>query len=77
MSAYLEPVNGAAVDKRWELAQAIAKGIANGTEGHHNVQVLPTALHKEGKQSQWAKLQILIASLGNGTNCLKREGAKG
>lgn len=46
---YLEPVNGTAVDKRWKLAQTISKGISDRTEGHHDVQVLSTACHKEGK----------------------------
>lgn len=70
---YLEPVNGTAVDKRWKLAQAISKGIPNGTEGHNNVQVLSTACHKECEKSQRAQLQSLIASLGNGTYCLEKK----
>lgn len=71
---YLEPVNGTAVDKRWKLAQAISKGVSNRTEGHNNVQVLSTACHEEGEQSQRTQLQILITSLGNGTYRLKKEG---
>lgn len=67
---YLIPVNGTAVNKSWELAQPISKGISNRTECHNNVQVLFTACHKEGKQSQRAQLQVFITSLGNGTYCL-------
>lgn len=70
---YLEPVNGTAVDKRWKLAQAIPKGVSNRTEGHNDVQVLSTARHEEGKQSQRTQLQILIASLSDGTYCLQKE----
>jgi len=69
---YLIPVNGAAVNKTWKLAKSISKGISNRTEGYNNVQVLSTACHEEGKQSQGAELQILIASLGNGTYVLEK-----
>lgn len=70
---YLKPVNGTAVDKGWKLAQAISKGVSNRTEGHDNVQVLSTACHEEGKQSQRTQLQILITSLGNRAYCLEEE----
>lgn len=70
---HLEPVDGTAVDERWKLAQAIPKGVSNRTEGHNNMQVFFTAIHEEGEQSQRAKLQILISSLGNGTYCLRKE----
>ncbi len=73
MLMYLEPVNGAAVDKRRKLAQSISKGISNRTEGHNNVQVLSAACHEEGKQSQRAQLQILITGLGKWTYCLGEE----
>lgn len=70
---YLEPVNGTAVDKRWKLAQAIPKGVSNRTEANNNVQVLSTAWHEEGEQSQRTQFQIFITSLSNGTYCLKKE----
>lgn len=46
---YLEPINSTAVNKRWKLAQAITKGVSNGTEGYNNMQVFPTACNKECK----------------------------
>lgn len=69
---YLEPVNGTAVNKRRKLAQAISKGVSNRTEGYNNMQVLSTACHEEGKQSQRAQLQVLIPPLGNRTYCLEK-----
>lgn len=35
------------------------------------MQVLPTPIHKVGKQSQRAELKVLVASLGDGANSLR------
>ena len=70
---YLKPVNGTAVDKRWKLAEALSKGISNRTKSHNNVQVLSTAGNEEGKERQRTQFQILITTLGNGTDSLKKE----
>ena len=35
----LEPIDGAAVDERWEHPQTVAEGISNWTHGKHNVEV--------------------------------------
>lgn len=70
---YLEPVDGAAVDQRWKLAQAVSEGVPDRTKGHNDVQVLPAASHKEGKQSQRAQLQVSITGLGERTHCLQEE----
>ena len=67
---YLKPVYSAAVDERWKLPQAISKGVPDGTKCHNNVQVFPTAANKEGKESQRAELQVVVTSLGNGTDGL-------
>ena len=67
---YLKPVNSATVDERGKLPQAISKGVPDGTECYHNVQVFPTAAHKEGKESQGAELHIVVTSLGDGTDGL-------
>ena len=42
--AHLEPVNGAAVDKGWILAQALPKGTSNGAEAEHHMQVRTAGL---------------------------------
>ena len=34
---YLEPVNGAAVNERWELSESVSEGISYRTEGYYNV----------------------------------------
>lgn len=70
---YLEPVNGTAVDERRELPQAMSKGVSNRTEGDHDVQVLLTASHKKGKQSERTQFLILMGSLGNGTQRLQKQ----
>ena len=46
MQLYLEPVNGAAVDKGRVLAQAVPEGIADGAETQHHMQALLALLHK-------------------------------
>ncbi len=58
---YLEPVNGAAVDKGWVLAQPVPEGIANGAEAQHHMQALLALLHKEAPQFHRA-LQSKLAS---------------
>lgn len=61
MCADLEPVNGAAVDQGWVLAQAVAEGIANGAEAQHNMQPLLALLGEEAPQLHRA-FQAQLAS---------------
>jgi len=60
-TSHLEPVNGAAVDQGWVLAQAVPEGIANGAEAQHHMQALLALLHKEAPQFHRA-LQPKLAS---------------
>lgn len=53
-ASYLKPVNGAAVDKRRVLAQAVPEGIADGAEAQHHMQALLALLHKEAPHFYWA-----------------------
>ena len=34
------PVDGAAIDERWELTEALAESIANWAEAQHYMQIL-------------------------------------
>ena len=70
---HLEPVNGAAVDEGRELSQPVSEGVANRTEGYHDVQVLSAPVHEEGEQGQWAEVRVLVASLRYWANCLDKE----
>ena len=51
--AYLEPVNGAAVDQRWEHSQSTSERISDGAHGQHNVQILLHSLDEEVVHCQW------------------------
>lgn len=43
----LEPVDGAAVDERWEHAQSVSKRVSNWTHSQNNVQRLLHAINEE------------------------------
>ena len=48
----LEPVYGAAVDERGELAEAVAEGIADEAHGQDHVQVVSDPVYKHVEESQ-------------------------
>ncbi|KAA6426601.1 MAG: hypothetical protein FRX49_03711 [Trebouxia sp. A1-2] len=60
-TSYLKPVNGAAVDKGWVLAQPVPEGIADGAEAQHHMQALLALLHEEAPHFHRA-LQPKLAS---------------
>ena len=71
----LEPVDGAAVDERGELAEAVAEGVPNGTEGQDDMEVLLAAVDKEVEEGQWSELPVLVLGQSQWPHCLrKREG---
>ena len=70
---YLEPINGATVDKRRELSETIAEGVTDRGECDDDVKILPATVDEESKESQWTKVCVLISSLGYRTNSLKKK----
>ena len=61
---YLEPVNGAAVDERWEHVNAGAEGVADWAHGQHYVHVLAHALREEAVHRE--RCCIDLTTLWNG-----------
>ena len=47
----LEPINGTAVDKRWELSESVSEGITDGAHSEDNVKLISDSRYEEIKQS--------------------------
>ena len=60
---YLEPVDGAAVDERRELAETVTEGVTDRAHGEHDVQLVPAALdeHVEERDRRAVRLLRLVA----------------
>ena len=71
---HLEPINGAAVDERGELAQSVSERVTNRGERDDDVEILPAPVHKEGKQGQGREVCVLIPGLGYWSYSLQKEG---
>ena len=56
---YLEPVNGAAVDKGGEHSKAGAEGVPNGAHGQHHMKLIPHTVDKHAEQSQGSAICLL------------------
>lgn len=44
---YLEPVNGAAVDERWEHPESVAEGVSNGAHSQNHVEMCLHSLNEK------------------------------
>ena len=47
----LEPINGTAVDERWELSESVSEGITDGAHSEDNVKLISDSRYEEVKQS--------------------------
>lgn len=56
--SHLEPVDGAAREESWELAQSVPEGLAARGHGQHHVQLLPDPLHEERPQRRGAPVRL-------------------
>ena len=45
--SYLEPINGATTDQRWELSQTVGECSTDWTHTQQNVKILFTSAHKK------------------------------
>lgn len=41
---YLEPINGTAINERWEHPESVSEGIADGAHGQDHVEVFANFL---------------------------------
>ena len=55
------------------MSQAVAESVTDGTEGDHDVQVLPAAVDEEGKQRQGAEIRIPVTRLSYWSHSLKTQ----
>ena len=84
---YLEPVDGAAVDERRELAETVTEGVADGTHGEHDVQLIPAALDEHVEECDRRPVRLLRfvtlsvatikSNVSNFTGKLSGSGARG
>lgn len=56
---YLEPINGAAVDKGGEFSQSGAEGVPDGAHGEHNMELVSDSLDEEVKQRYRRAISLL------------------
>ena len=56
---YLEPVDGAAVDKRRELPEPVSESVSDGAHSEHDVKLLPNALYEQVEESDGGAVRLL------------------
>ena len=59
----LEPVNGTAVDERWELAYATSECVPNRRESENDMKILSTAVDKIVEERKRCVLSFFVFSL--------------
>ena len=57
--AYLEPVNGTAVDEGWKLAKSVAERVTDRTHGEDDVQLIACPLDEEVEQRDSGSICLL------------------
>ena len=72
-TTYLEPINRAAVNERGILSQSNTESVSNRTERDEDMEVLTTAIDKEGEQRQWGELSHLVPALSDRAHRLQAE----
>jgi hypothetical protein len=56
--AYLEPIDGAAVDQGWELPETIPEGVPNEAHGQDNMQLIAAPLHEHVEERDWSAVGL-------------------
>jgi hypothetical protein len=55
---YLEPINGAAINKRREFPEAVTEGISNGAHGQHNVKLVSDSRDEQIEEGNWCSVRL-------------------
>ena len=58
-NAYLEPVDGAAVDEGGKLAESVAERVPDGTHRQDDVQLVPHARDEQVEQCNRGPVRLL------------------
>jgi len=51
-----EPINGRAVDDRWEVSDPVPEGVTNGREAEDNMQRVFTSFQKVCEELSWCAI---------------------
>ena len=69
----MKPVNGAAVDERWELSQTVTESIADRREGNYNVEVVSASVDEKREHGKGTEISVGASLLGHSrSNGLKK-----
>jgi hypothetical protein len=49
--SYLEPIDGAAIDQRWELSESVAEGFTYGAHTQHHMKIFTAAAYEKVEKS--------------------------
>lgn len=58
-SAYLEPINGTAIDKRRKFTKSVTESIPNRAHSQYNMQLFSGSLNEHVEQSNWGAISLL------------------
>jgi hypothetical protein len=67
-----EPINGRAVDQRWEVTDTATEGLSDWREAKDDMKLLFASLYKEGEELAWGAFWASVFSFGCGANKLAK-----